>query len=298
MRHAYSEYHFSLYMANGQPWLVHLLFAMQAYFGLCVAIGYRTRWSVFCSWILICSLQTRNILIDNGGDIYLRVLMFWLFQLPAARFYSVDDYQSRRSIAALDNAQLRDDQHDTYSTSDDDHSSSSNNNTGHSSSMTPYNIESATSSDSSTSLRARWSSTLSSCSYLYASGATFGLLLQYFALYRTSYLHKIPHELWSRSYDASFVVFNGQMIPRDWSRNLVYFPQMLRFATFIVLHMEGYFLYPIFLPYWRDLVLLIGFVSVFMLHFNIWIAMRIEAFPIIGMCASLVRIQNTLFRFL
>lgn len=275
-------------MANGQSWLVYLLFALQAYFGARVAIGYRTKWSVFCSWILICSLQTRNILIDNGGDIYLRVLLFWLFQLPAATFYSYDDYQSRQSIAALDNTQVRDggsSDQDAYSASDDDRSGAF----GCERAVTPSGIESATASAAGESFRARWSSTLSSCSYLYASGATLGLIVQYFGIYRTSYLHKIPHDLWAGSYDASFVVFRGQMIPRDWSRNLAYFPLLLRVATFLVLYMEGFALYAAFVPWWRDAMLLVGCVSVFLLHFNIWAAMRIEAFPIIGMCASLVR---------
>ena len=53
-------------------------------------VGYKTRWVLFGSWVLIVSFHTRNFLIINSGDLLLPLLLFWSLYLPLNRHFSVD----------------------------------------------------------------------------------------------------------------------------------------------------------------------------------------------------------------
>ncbi|MBS2039923.1 HTTM domain-containing protein [bacterium] len=69
----------------------------QALIFLCTAlayssllVGYRTRMAGWVSWFLLVSLQNRNPIILDGGDLYLRCLLFWLLFCPWGARWSVD----------------------------------------------------------------------------------------------------------------------------------------------------------------------------------------------------------------
>ena len=58
------------------PFLVAGLFA-----GL-LLVGYRTGLATCVSWFMLLSVQARNPIILQGGDVLLRLLLFWGIFLP------------------------------------------------------------------------------------------------------------------------------------------------------------------------------------------------------------------------
>jgi hypothetical protein len=61
----------------GPVWLGVLALA-----GAAIAAGWFTRIAVAVAWVVVVSLQARNHLVLYGGDILLRMLLFWAFFLP------------------------------------------------------------------------------------------------------------------------------------------------------------------------------------------------------------------------
>ena len=66
------------------------LFGLAIVCAVFLLIGYRTRWAVFGSWILLASLHAKNPLINNSGDSLLALLLFWSLLLPLSSHFSVD----------------------------------------------------------------------------------------------------------------------------------------------------------------------------------------------------------------
>ncbi|GAB3534609.1 HTTM domain-containing protein [Pontibacter brevis] len=83
-------YLFSFHAMSGLWQFQAVLFAIAAVFAFCMLIGYRTRLATVASWLLLISLQNRNLLIGQGGDDLLRMLIFWGIFLPWGKFYSYD----------------------------------------------------------------------------------------------------------------------------------------------------------------------------------------------------------------
>lgn len=69
---------------------VHILYLIQALAAVSMMIGYRTRLAVVISWWMLACLQFRNLMIIDGGDIYLRVMMLFACFLPLDAVWSVD----------------------------------------------------------------------------------------------------------------------------------------------------------------------------------------------------------------
>jgi predicted DCC family thiol-disulfide oxidoreductase YuxK len=82
--------HISLHMASGTEGWQMLLHALAFLAGAAVLVGWRTRWAVAVSWVLVVSVQNRNPMVLNGGDVLLRCLVFWAMFLPMAARWSVD----------------------------------------------------------------------------------------------------------------------------------------------------------------------------------------------------------------
>lgn len=81
-----------------------LLFLVHAALAVALIIGFRTRVVLFFSWLLLISLQNRNPLILQGGDVLLRLLFFWALFLPLNARASVDAIHS--SVKAVSNRYL------------------------------------------------------------------------------------------------------------------------------------------------------------------------------------------------
>jgi predicted DCC family thiol-disulfide oxidoreductase YuxK len=86
-----SRWLISLHFMSGVWEVQALLFLMAGLFALAMLVGYKTRLVSFVSWILLISLHTRNPFVNGGGDIMLRVVLFWCMFLPLGRCFSIDN---------------------------------------------------------------------------------------------------------------------------------------------------------------------------------------------------------------
>ena len=82
--------HISLHLASGTAGWQHCLFAITLLAGLAMMLGWRTRLATIAGWVLLVSVQNRNPMILNGGDVLLRLLYFWAMFLPLGARYSID----------------------------------------------------------------------------------------------------------------------------------------------------------------------------------------------------------------
>jgi hypothetical protein len=80
----------SLHVLNGTTIFQTFLFIFAGAVALALLFGYKTRFATTLTWILLVSLQNRNPLILHGGDVELRLLLFWGIFLPLGAYYSVD----------------------------------------------------------------------------------------------------------------------------------------------------------------------------------------------------------------
>jgi hypothetical protein len=79
-----------LHSLGGSAGFEAMLFVIAGLVALALAAGYRTTLSAFLSWLLLHSLFGRNYLILQGGDAFLRVVLFWAMFLPLGARWSVD----------------------------------------------------------------------------------------------------------------------------------------------------------------------------------------------------------------
>lgn len=84
------KWHFSVHLLSGLLEAQIFLFLIAGFFAFLLLIGYRTKLATIVSWALIVSLQTRNEMILDGGDQWLRLILFWCIFLPLGACYSVD----------------------------------------------------------------------------------------------------------------------------------------------------------------------------------------------------------------
>ncbi len=80
----------SIHLYNGSLIYQSLLFGISFIFAVSLFLGYKTKISTIASWFLLISLHSRNPTILQGGDVMLRVLLFWAMFLPLNLRYSLD----------------------------------------------------------------------------------------------------------------------------------------------------------------------------------------------------------------
>lgn len=66
------------------------LFALAVLFAVSLFVGFRTKLSLLGSFILMVSVQNRNMDIETGGDYLLRLVVFWCLFLPLGARFSLD----------------------------------------------------------------------------------------------------------------------------------------------------------------------------------------------------------------
>lgn len=81
---------FSLHALSGAAWYQGLLFVVAGVVAASMALGYRTRAATFLSWVLLVSLQNRNPVVLNGGDVLLRMILLWAVFVPLGQRWSLD----------------------------------------------------------------------------------------------------------------------------------------------------------------------------------------------------------------
>lgn len=82
--------HFSFLMSSGAAWFQAVVLLLTAGSGVCLAVGYRTRIAAIASWVLLVSIQYRNPLILQGGDVLFRILVLFAMALPVSNVWSLD----------------------------------------------------------------------------------------------------------------------------------------------------------------------------------------------------------------
>ena len=90
----------SVYQQQHWWWSIHslhpalamevVLFLIAGLFSLSLLVGYRTRAASVVCWLLLISLQNRNVYVLTGGDTMLRVMAFWAMFLPLGTRWSID----------------------------------------------------------------------------------------------------------------------------------------------------------------------------------------------------------------
>lgn len=85
-------WHWSLHMANGLPAYQGFLFCLGALLALSLVVGYQTRLVMILSWLLEISVQARNPMILQAGDVLLRIIMLWGCFLPLGARWSYDEH--------------------------------------------------------------------------------------------------------------------------------------------------------------------------------------------------------------
>jgi hypothetical protein len=81
---------FSFHLLSGKYSVIALLFVVHTVLALLYLVGWRTRVVSILLWIFQLSLQNRNTLILQGGDVLLRMLLFWAMFLPISARFSAD----------------------------------------------------------------------------------------------------------------------------------------------------------------------------------------------------------------
>ena len=99
MEHSSSRWYVSLHYMSGVWEVQALLFVVAGVAAMALLVGYRTQLASVLSWALFVSLCVRNPYIVQGGDMLLRVVLFWGMFLPWGGAYSVDRaWRDERSI--------------------------------------------------------------------------------------------------------------------------------------------------------------------------------------------------------
>jgi len=97
------DFSFSFHTLTGEWWWILFLFIVQTIAAIFMIVGFRTKIVVALLWVLTVSLQNRNDLILNAGDLMVRVVLFWSIFLPLAQRLSVDLVQGRIKLDARPN---------------------------------------------------------------------------------------------------------------------------------------------------------------------------------------------------
>eukprot|EP00051_Salpingoeca_urceolata_P006434 m.85134 g.85134 ORF g.85134 m.85134 type:complete len:544 (+) comp14830_c0_seq3:354-1985(+) len=101
--HVMSDVHpqiWSLHHANGSPTGQYIVFTLQTMAHILFLVGYHTPVVAVINWMLIYSMQYRNFLVLQGGDVLTRQLFFWAMFLPVGDRWSLDAALSARGGTA------------------------------------------------------------------------------------------------------------------------------------------------------------------------------------------------------
>lgn len=84
------RWNWSLHAASGELWWQIILFTIAAVCAVLLMAGYRSRLMAAVSFVLLASVQNRNGLLMQGGDLLLVVMCFWSMFLPLGARFSID----------------------------------------------------------------------------------------------------------------------------------------------------------------------------------------------------------------
>lgn len=85
-----SDHLFSIYLACSTPGEVRTLMAFHLLVCVLLAVGWHTRLMHVLAALLLVSINSRNIMLENGGWVVLTLLTVWSMFLPLGRRFSID----------------------------------------------------------------------------------------------------------------------------------------------------------------------------------------------------------------
>lgn len=97
----------SLNMLSGENWWQVLLLSVMGIAAFFATIGYRTRIALIVSQILLIGIQGRNPYVLQGGDDFLRCMMFWCLFLPMGAVWSIDAILAKRRHGTIEQTSHR-----------------------------------------------------------------------------------------------------------------------------------------------------------------------------------------------
>ena len=86
--------HLELYRHVESWWGVAGLMLLAAVFAISLAVGFYSRTSGLVSWYLLASIQNRNLYVNDGGDLTLKIFLFIGLFLPLGARWSVDAWRN------------------------------------------------------------------------------------------------------------------------------------------------------------------------------------------------------------
>lgn len=89
------SHYFSFHALTGTAQGEGFLFGVNAVFLMLLLAGWNTRAMTVVCWVFLISLQSRNPLVLQGGDVLLRCLTFWAIFLPLGSYLSLDAQKQR-----------------------------------------------------------------------------------------------------------------------------------------------------------------------------------------------------------
>lgn len=95
----YSRWLYSIHFMSGAWQFQAMLFLLLGLFAAALLLGYKTRLATVVSWVLLSSLQTRNLFVNGGGDHMLRIMLFWCMFLPLGARLSIDSLRCAETDA-------------------------------------------------------------------------------------------------------------------------------------------------------------------------------------------------------
>ena len=90
----------SLAFIYSDYWFQLALLILGVFFGVALMLGYRTKLVAFGSWVILISMNGRNPLLLNSGDILAQVLLFWSIMLPLGHHFSLDQFLLKKKAKA------------------------------------------------------------------------------------------------------------------------------------------------------------------------------------------------------
>jgi len=93
----FSNNTFSLNFLSGDPSFQALILLSGLLLAIFFTLGYFTKVSNILLWIIVVSLHNINVMILQGGDDYMRLLLFWAMFLPLGRRFAIDSLHHKFS---------------------------------------------------------------------------------------------------------------------------------------------------------------------------------------------------------
>lgn len=86
------DYDLCVHALGGSTLFLALLFVFNGAAAAALLIGWRTRAATLVCWLMMASLHNRNFALQNGGDNWMCLTLFWALFLPWGERWSVDSW--------------------------------------------------------------------------------------------------------------------------------------------------------------------------------------------------------------